>query len=83
VKSGQMTFLDPDCTEHVVGPAQAFVESGGPTFAVNEGTEKALFYITYVVPQGSPRTVPTDPPPCATGADKDDDRDDDDSDRDD
>ena len=84
VKSGQMTFLDPDCTEHVVGPGQAFVESGGPTFAVNEGTEKALFYITYVVPQGSPRTVPTDPPPCATGADEDDDRDEgDDSDGDD
>jgi hypothetical protein len=78
-----MTFLDPDCTEHVVGPSQAFVESGGPTFAVNEGSEKALFYITYVVPQGSPRTVPTDPPPCATGADEDDDRDDDHSDRDD
>jgi quercetin dioxygenase-like cupin family protein len=83
VKSGQMTFLDPDCTEHVVGPGKAFVESGGPTYAVNEGTEKALFYITYVVPKGSPRTVPTDPPPCATGEDEDDDRDEDDEDSDD
>jgi hypothetical protein len=67
VKSGQMTFLDPDCTKHVVGPGKAFVESGGPTYAVNEGTEKAVFYVTYVVPKGSPRIVPTDPPPCATG----------------
>jgi quercetin dioxygenase-like cupin family protein len=83
VKSGQMTFLDPDCTEHVVGPGKAFVESGGPTYAVNEGTEKALFYITYVVPKSSPRTVPTDPPPCATGEDEDDDRDEDDEDSDD
>lgn len=67
VKSGQMTFLDPDCTKHVVGPGEAMVESGGPTYAVNQGTRKALFYVTYVVPKGSPRIVPTDPPPCATG----------------
>jgi quercetin dioxygenase-like cupin family protein len=67
VKSGTMTFFDPDCTEHVVGPGQAFVESGGPTKAVNEGSAEALFYVTYVVPQGAPRTVPTDPPPCANG----------------
>jgi hypothetical protein len=75
VKSGQMTFLDPDCTRHVVGPGQAFVESGGPTYAVNEGSVDALFYTTYVVPEGSPRIVPTDPPRCATGEDTDDDRD--------
>ena len=80
VKSGQMTFLDPDCTEHVVGPGEAFVESGGPTYAVNEGTQTALFYVTYVVPTGSPRIVPTDPPPCATGEEGDDDRDEDDAD---
>jgi quercetin dioxygenase-like cupin family protein len=73
VKSGQMTFLDPDCTRHVVGPGKAFVESGGPTYAVNEGTQKALFYVTYVVPKGSPRIVPTDPPPCAARTDADDD----------
>jgi quercetin dioxygenase-like cupin family protein len=84
VKSGKMTFLDPDCTEHVVGPGEAFVESGGPTFAVNRGRTEALFYVTYVVPEGSARIVPTDPPPCATGEDEDDDRDkDDDSDHDD
>jgi hypothetical protein len=84
VKSGEMTFLDPDCTEHVVGPGEAFVESGGPTFAVNRGSTEALFYVTYVVPKGSARIVPTDPPPCATGEDEDDDRDeDDDSDHDD
>jgi hypothetical protein len=77
VKSGQMTFLDPDCTKHVVGPGKAFVESGGPTYAVNEGTQKALFYVTYVVPQDSPRIVPTDPPPCATRTDAHDDRDED------
>jgi hypothetical protein len=69
VKSGHMTFLDPDCTKHVVGPGEAFVESGGPTYAVNEGIQKALFYVTYVVPKGSPRIVPTDPPPCATRRD--------------
>jgi quercetin dioxygenase-like cupin family protein len=74
VSSGEMTFLDPDCTRHVVGPGEAFVESGGPTYAVNEGSQPALFYVTYVVPQGSPRIVPTDPPRCATGEDEDDDR---------
>jgi quercetin dioxygenase-like cupin family protein len=82
VSSGQMTFLDPDCTEDVIGPGEAFVESGGPTFAVNESsTEPALFYVTYVVPEGSPRIVPTDPPRCARGKDKDDDRKDKDDDR--
>jgi quercetin dioxygenase-like cupin family protein len=65
VKSGTMTFLDPDCTAHKVGPGEAFVESGGPTKAINRGRVEALFYVTYVVPEGSPRTVPTDPPPCA------------------
>jgi quercetin dioxygenase-like cupin family protein len=78
VKSGTMTFLDPDCTAHAIGPGKAFVESGGPTYAVNEGSTEALFYVTYVVPQGSPRIVPTDPPPCATGGDADEDNDDDD-----
>jgi hypothetical protein len=66
VKSGTMTFYDPDCTAHTVGAGQAFVETGGPTKAVNEGSVEALFYVTYVVPQGSPRTVPTDPPACAS-----------------
>jgi quercetin dioxygenase-like cupin family protein len=65
VKSGTMTFYDPDCTAHRVGPGQAFVESGGPTKAANEGSTEALFYVTYMVPQGSPRIVPTDPPACA------------------
>jgi quercetin dioxygenase-like cupin family protein len=83
VKSGEMTFRDPDCTEHVVGPGEAFVESGGPTYAVNEGSQEALFYVTYVVPKGSPRIVPTDPPRCATRRDKDDDRHEDDDDSDD
>jgi quercetin dioxygenase-like cupin family protein len=65
VKSGTMSFYDPDCTRHLIGPGEAFVESGGPTKAVNEGSVEALFYVTYVVPQGSPRIVPTDPPACA------------------
>jgi quercetin dioxygenase-like cupin family protein len=65
VKSGTMTFYDPDCTAHRIGPGKAFVESGGPTKAANEGSTEALFYVTYLVPQGSPRIVPTDPPPCA------------------
>ncbi|MBD0282917.1 MAG: hypothetical protein ICV69_12100 [Thermoleophilaceae bacterium] len=65
VKSGTMSFYDPDCTRHVIGPGEAFVESGGPTKAANEGSVEALFYVTYVVPQSSPRIVPTDPPPCA------------------
>ncbi len=65
VKSGTMTFLDADCSAHTVGPGQAFVESGGPTKAINQGNVEALFYVTYVLPEGSPRTVPTDPPPCA------------------
>ena len=73
VQSGEMTFLDPDCKAHVIGPGEAFVESGGPTYAVNEGTEEVLFYVTFVVPKGSPVTVPTDPPPCATGDDEGDD----------
>jgi quercetin dioxygenase-like cupin family protein len=65
VKSGTMTFYDPDCTAHRIGPGQAIVESGGPTKTANEGTTEALFYVTYVVPKGSPRTVPTVPPTCA------------------
>jgi quercetin dioxygenase-like cupin family protein len=65
VKSGTMTFYDSDCGAHRIGPGKAFVESGGPTKAANEGTVEALIYVTYVVPQGSPRIVPTGPPPCA------------------
>jgi hypothetical protein len=77
VKSGTMTFLDPDCTPHVIAAGKAFVESGGPTYAVNEGSVEALFYVTYVVPQGSPRIIPTDPPRCASGQDQDEDDDED------
>jgi quercetin dioxygenase-like cupin family protein len=65
VKSGTMSFYDPACTRHLIGPGEAFVESGGPTKAANEGSTEALFYVTYVVPRGSPRIIPTDPPPCA------------------
>jgi quercetin dioxygenase-like cupin family protein len=65
VKSGTMTFLDPHCRAALVGPGEAFVESGGPTKAINEGNHDSLFYVTYVVPHGSPRIVPTAPPPCA------------------
>jgi quercetin dioxygenase-like cupin family protein len=75
VESGTMTFLDPDCTAHVIRAGKAFVESGGPTYAVNEGSEQAHFYVTYVVPKGSPRIVFTDPPPCASGDNGDDDND--------
>jgi quercetin dioxygenase-like cupin family protein len=83
VKSGTMTFYDPDCSVHRVGPGQAFVESGGPTKAANEDSTEALFYVTYVVPQGSPRIVFTDPPRCATGQEQaDDDRDEGDGDSD-
>ena len=83
VKSGTMTFYDPDCSAHRIGPGQAFVESGGPTKAANEGSTEALFYVTYVVPQGSPRIVFTDPPPCATGEEEAEDDRDGDSDGDD
>jgi quercetin dioxygenase-like cupin family protein len=65
VKSGTMSFYDPDCTRHLIGPGEAFVEAGGPTKAANEGSAEALFYVTYLVPEGSPRIVPTDPPACA------------------
>jgi hypothetical protein len=66
VKTGTMTFIDPDCTEHVIGPGKATVESGGPTYAVNRGTERATFYVTYVVPKGSPRIIENvGPPRCA------------------
>ena len=63
VKSGTMTFY-VGCEAHVTGPGEAMVESGGPTKAVNEGTTDALFYVTYVVPRGAPRTVPSAPPTC-------------------
>jgi quercetin dioxygenase-like cupin family protein len=79
VKSGTMTFY-VGCEAHVTGPGEAMVESGGPTKAVNEGTTEALFYVTYVVPRGSPRIVPTDPPNCASGDDVDDDHDGEDDD---
>jgi hypothetical protein len=66
VKTGTMTFIDQDCTEHVIGPGKATVESGGPTYAVNRGTERATFYITYVVPKSSPRIIENvGPPRCA------------------
>lgn len=65
VKSGTMTFYGPNCRAHAVGPGRAFVEAGGPTKAVNEGRVEALFYVTYVVPRGAPRIVPTAPPRCA------------------
>jgi hypothetical protein len=98
VKTGTMTFIDQNCTEHVIGPGKATVESGGPTYAVNRGTERATFYVTYVVPKGSPRIIENvGPPRCADGkddkgkddkGDKDDDKDkgdkdDDDDDKDD
>jgi hypothetical protein len=71
VKTGTMTFIDPDCTEHVIGPGKAIVESGGPTYAVNRGTERATFYVTYVVPKGSPRIIENvGPPRCAKDKDK-------------
>lgn len=72
VKSGTMTFY-VGCEAHVIGPGEAMVESGGPTKAVNEGTTDALFYVTYVVPRGAPRTVPSGPSNCASGDDQDDD----------
>jgi quercetin dioxygenase-like cupin family protein len=75
VKSGTMTFY-VGCEAHVTGPGEAMVESGGPTKAVNEGTTEALFYVTYVVPQGSPRTVPSSPPDCESDGGDDDDEDD-------
>jgi hypothetical protein len=66
VKTGTMTFIDQNCTEHVIGPGKATVESGGPTYAVNRGIERATFYITYVVPKGSPRIIESvGPPRCA------------------
>jgi len=68
VKSGTMTF-HRGCETQVRGPGQAIVESGGPTKAANEGSTEAVLYVTYVVPQGSPRTVPTDPPRCASATD--------------
>ena len=63
VKSGTMTFYH-GCEANVRGPGQSIVETGGPTKAVNNGTTEAVFYVTYVVPKGSPRTVATDPPRC-------------------
>jgi Cu-Zn family superoxide dismutase len=70
VKSGSMTFY-LGCEPAVRGPGQAIVETGGPTKAVNEGTTEAVFYVTYVVPEGSPRTVPTSPPRCNGHDDRD------------
>ena len=67
VKSGTMTFYDERCRAHHVGPGKAFVESGGPTKSANEGTVEAVSYVTYVVPRGSARIVPTAPPRCSTG----------------
>jgi quercetin dioxygenase-like cupin family protein len=90
VKTGTMTFIDQNCTEHVIGPGKAIVESGGPTYAVNRGTERATFYVTYVVPKGSPRIIENvGPPRCEKDKGKDDkgkdhkgDKDDDDKDKD-
>ena len=56
VRSGTLTFYDPDCTAHRLCPGEAFVEAGGPTKAVNEGPRSR--YARYVVPEGSPRIVP-------------------------
>jgi quercetin dioxygenase-like cupin family protein len=79
VKSGTMTFY-VGCEAHVTGPGEAMVESGGPTKAVNEGTTEALFYVTYVVRKGSPRTVPSSPPDCEPEDDDDDNHDEHDDD---
>lgn len=67
VKSGTMTFYDADCNAHVVGAGQSIVESGGPTRTVNAGSEEAVIAVTYVVPEGAARTVPTGAPACADG----------------
>jgi quercetin dioxygenase-like cupin family protein len=84
VKTGTMTFIDPDCNEHVIGPGKAIVESGGPTYAVNRGTERATFYVTYVVPKGSPRIIENvGPPRCAKDKDDKGDKEDDDKGKDD
>lgn len=65
VKSGTLTLYDADCNAHRVGPGEAFVETGGPTRTVNLGAEPADFFVTYVVPHGSPRTAPAEAPDCA------------------
>jgi quercetin dioxygenase-like cupin family protein len=78
VKSGTMTFYH-GCQAELRGPGQSVVETGGPTKAINNGTTEAVFYVTYVVPKGSPRTVPATAPRCPAGGgghDGDDDEDD-------
>ncbi len=37
VKSGTMTFLDPDCTAHAIGPGKAFVEIRRPDLRGQRG----------------------------------------------
>ena len=66
VKSGTVTFFH-GCDREVRGAGQAIVEPGGPTKAINEGSTEAVVYVTFVVPEGSPPTVPTDPPRCPSG----------------
>jgi len=75
VKSGTITIYDQDCRPHPIEAGKAHVETATPHQAVNEGTAEAHFYVTVVVPQGSPQLVFTNPPDCATGGDRDEDSD--------
>jgi hypothetical protein len=64
VKSGNVTFYRADCHPRTLGAGQTIVESGLFTLARNESTQEAVVYVTYVVPQGSPRIVPAPNPGC-------------------
>lgn len=66
VKQGALTRIDGDCDVEVNRAGTAFVEAGQEPIRVeNRGTEKAVIYVTYLQPIGSPRivTLPADRAP--------------------
>jgi hypothetical protein len=62
VKSGTLTLYTKRCKPMPVGAGQSDVESGRFTLARNEGTVEAVVYVTFVVPHGSERIIPTSAP---------------------
>ena len=65
VQSGELTRYDERCRAGTYAAGEAFVEHGGDSLLVrNEGTEPAVAYITYILPDASLRRIDEPNPGC-------------------
>ncbi|HXV33796.1 MAG TPA: cupin domain-containing protein [Gaiellaceae bacterium] len=65
VKSGELTRYDKKCRAVSFGAGESFVEHGGqPVLVRNEGTEPAVIYSAYVLPDATLRRIDEPNPGC-------------------